>query len=151
MILAQDLKSQIRYNKLITMGDTTDGLTPVDQSKLKLSSLKSTAAGIPAVISSAVHSLKKMGPIKTIKTLKMVNQKDGFDCPGCAWPDPDHRSPFEFCENGAKAVADEAMKANVNRKFFAKYTVKELSQMSDFWLNSQGRIAEPMYLKRGES
>ena len=151
MILAQDLKSQIRYNKLITMGDTTDGLTPVDQSKLKLSGLKSTAAGIPAVISSAVHSLKKMGPIKTIKTLKMVNQKDGFDCPGCAWPDPDHRSPFEFCENGAKAVADEAMKANVNRKFFAKYTVKELSQMSDFWLNSQGRIAEPMYLKRGES
>ena len=151
MILAQDLNSQIRYNKLITMGDTTDGLTPVDQSKLKLSSLKSTAAGIPAVISSAVHSLKKMGPIKTIKTLKMVNQKDGFDCPGCAWPAPDHRSPFEFCENGAKAVADEAMKANVNRKFFAKYTVKELSQMSDFWLNSQGRIAEPMYLKSGES
>ena len=61
----------------------------------------------------------------------MVNQKDGFDCPGCAWPDPDHRSPFEFCENGAKAVADEAMKANVNRKFFAKYTVKELSLLID--------------------
>ena len=151
MILAQDLKSQIRFNKLITMGGNTDGLTPIDQSKLKLSKLKSTAAGIPAVISSTVHSIKKMGPMKTIKTLKMVNQKDGFDCPGCAWPDPEHRSPFEFCENGAKAVADEAMKANVNRKFFAKYTVKELSQMSDFWLNSQGRIAEPMYLKRGES
>ncbi|DAC53094.1 MAG TPA: FdhF/YdeP family oxidoreductase [Candidatus Poseidoniaceae archaeon] len=136
---------------MITMGGNTDGLTPVDQSKLKLSSPKSTAAGIPAVISSAVHSIKKMGPMKTIKTLKMVNQKDGFDCPGCAWPDPEHSSPFEFCENGAKAVADEAMKANVNRKFFAKYTVKELSQRSDYWLNSQGRIAEPMYLKRGES
>ena len=75
-----------------------DGLTPVDQTKLVISKPKSTAAGIPAVISSTIHSLKKMGPLKTIKTLKMVNQKAGFDCPGCAWPDPEHRSSFEFCE-----------------------------------------------------
>ena len=59
-------------------------------------------------------ALKKMGAIKTVKTLTTVNQPDGFDCPGCAWPDPKHSSAFEFCENGAKAVADEAMKGGVN-------------------------------------
>ena len=102
------------------MGDDSGGLTPVDKSRLTLSKAKSTAAGIPAVLSSAVHSMKKMGVAKSVKTLRMVNQKAGFDCPGCAWPDPEHRSSFEFCENGAKAVADEAMKANVDRNFFAK-------------------------------
>ena len=105
---------------MFTMVDDARGLTPVDKNKLRLTKPKATAAGIPAVISSALHSLKKMGPFKTIKTLNMVNQKEGFDCPGCAWPDPEHRSSFEFCENGAKAVADEAMKPNVNRDFFAQ-------------------------------
>ncbi|DAC30537.1 MAG TPA: FdhF/YdeP family oxidoreductase [Candidatus Poseidoniaceae archaeon] len=133
------------------MGDESSGLTPVDQSKLSLSSAKVTAAGIPAVISSAVHSMKKMGVGKTVKTLRMVNQKEGFDCPGCAWPDPEHRSSFEFCENGAKAVADEAMKANVNAEFFAKYSIADLAGKSDYWLNSQGRIAEPMYASKQDS
>ncbi len=133
------------------MGDESSGLTPVDQSKLTLSSAKVTAAGIPAVISSAVHSMKKMGVGKTVKTLRMVNQKEGFDCPGCAWPDPEHRSSFEFCENGAKAVADEAMKANVNAEFFAKYSIADLAGKSDYWLNSQGRIAEPMYASKQDS
>ena len=134
----------------VTMVDDARGLTPVDKNKLRLTKPKATAAGIPAVVSSALHSLKKMGPFKTIKTLNMVNQKEGFDCPGCAWPDPEHRSSFEFCENGAKAVADEAMKPNVNRDFFAQNTIEELSKKSDYWLNSQGRIAEPMYLAKGE-
>ena len=133
------------------MGDDSNGIVPVDKSKLTLSSAKVTAAGIPAVISSAVHSMKKMGVGKTVKTLRMVNQKEGFDCPGCAWPDPEHRSSFEFCENGAKAVADEAMKANVNAAFFARHSISELSTKSDYWLNSQGRIAEPMYASREDS
>ena len=81
---------------------------------------KSKAAGLPAVSSSLVHGLTKMGPVKTVKTLRMVNKKEGFDCPGCAWPDPDHRTTFEFCENGAKAVADEAMKAKVTLKFLGR-------------------------------
>ncbi len=128
-----------------------NGKTPIENIPLKIRKPKKTAAGIPAVISSAKHSLKKMGLTNTIKTLRMVNQKEGFDCPGCAWPDPEHRSSFEFCENGAKAVADEAMKANVNADFFAKYSVKELSKKSDYWLNSQGRINQPMYIGPGES
>ena len=131
------------------MGIDSSGLTPVDKTKLTLTKAKSTAAGIPAVVSSAIHSMKKMGVGKSVKTLRMVNQKSGFDCPGCAWPDPDHRSAFEFCENGAKAVSDEAMKANVNSEFFAKYSIAELASKSDYWLNSQGRIAEPMYAKHG--
>ena len=106
------------------MSSIRDGTTPVEKIPLKLSKPKRVAAGIPAIISTTKHSLRKMGLIKTIKTLSMVNQKEGFDCPGCAWPDPNHRSTFEFCENGAKAVADEAMKPMVNRNFFSKYSKK---------------------------
>lgn len=125
--------------------------TPRDTNTLKIKTTKSVAAGIPAATSSMVHGLKKMGISKTVKTLVTVNQPDGFDCPGCAWPDPEHSTAFEFCENGAKAVADEAMKAKVNPNFFEKYTVQELSQKSDFWLNSQGRISTPMVLKPGSN
>ena len=124
--------------------------TPPDLNQLKLSSKKSIAAGIPAATSSMIHGIKKMGITKTIKTLTTINQPSGFDCPGCAWPDPKHATTFEFCENGAKAVADEAMKGNVNPKFFSKYTVQELSQKSDYWLNNQGRISDPMVLRKGE-
>ena len=126
-------------------------ITPPDQNNLKIKSVKSIAAGIPAATSSMVHGLKKMGLTKTIKTLTTVNQPEGFDCPGCAWPDPEHSTSFEFCENGAKAVADEAMKAAVNPEFFKKYTVQELSQKSDYWLNKQGRIEHPMVLKPGSN
>ena len=67
-----------------------------------------------------------MGISRTVKTLTMVNQQQGFDCPGCAWPDPSHRTQFEFCENGAKAVADEATKSRVTPEFFAKHSVQYL-------------------------
>ena len=70
--------------------------------------------------------------------------------PGLCLPDPDHSSQFEFCENGAKAVADEAMKAKVTPEFFAKYDVEELSRWSDYELNSAGRIAKPVYLATGK-
>ena len=92
-----------------------------------------------------------MGVVKTIKTLSMVNQKEGFDCPGCAWPDPEHRTTFEFCENGAKAVADEAMKARVTPAFFAQHSVQDLAQKSDYELNNLGRISSPVVLREGTS
>ena len=133
------------------MKKTVDGRTPLDSNRLRLSKVKSTAAGVPAAISSMNHGIRKMGVTKTVRSLLMVNQKDGFDCPGCAWPDPDHRTSFEFCENGAKAVADEAMKAKVNASFFRKYSVAELLKQSDYWLNSQGRIAQPMILEANAS
>lgn len=133
------------------MQEPSEGVTPVDSNPLRLSKVKKTAAGIPAAISSLSHGIRKMGVSKTVKTLLMVNQKDGFDCPGCAWPDPEHRTSFEFCENGAKAVADEAMKANVNPRFFKKYSIQELLKKSDHWLNKQGRISHPMVLKPDNS
>jgi molybdopterin-dependent oxidoreductase alpha subunit len=89
-------------------------------------------------------SLEHMGLVKTARAFLAVNQKEGFDCPGCAWPDPQHRSPFEFCENGAKAVADEATKHRVTPTFFARHSLSELSSQSDYWLNRQGRITHPM-------
>lgn len=131
------------------MSRNVRALTPDDNNRLSITKTKSKAAGIPAVVSSSVHGLKKMGLVKTIKTLTTVNQESGFDCPGCAWPDPEHSSPFEFCENGAKAVADESMKAKVTPEFFAKHSVIELSKWSDFELNNAGRISHPVYLKSG--
>ena len=125
--------------------------TPPDRASLKLKKPKTKAAGIPAVISSSVHGLSKMGIVKTVKTLSMVNQLEGFDCPGCAWPDPEHRTSFEFCENGAKAVADEAMKAYVTPEFFSQHSIQALSQLSDYELNRKGRISHPVYLEEGAS
>lgn len=133
------------------MRNDSSARTPPDRSGLTLKKPKNKAAGIPAIVSSAVHGLTKMGPVKTIKTLAMVNQKEGFDCPGCAWPDPDHRTTFEFCENGAKAVADEAMKAHVTPLFFQKHSIQELSELSDYELNRKGRISHPVFLPKGES
>tara|TARA_A200000113_G_scaffold94806_1_gene84758 strand:- start:10027 stop:12315 length:2289 start_codon:yes stop_codon:yes gene_type:complete len=133
------------------MKEMQDGTTPPDTAGLRLSKVKTTAAGIPAAVSSLNHGIRKMGLTKTVRTLLMVNQKEGFDCPGCAWPDPEHRTSFEFCENGAKAVADEAMKAKVNASFFQKYSISDLLKRSDFWLNSQGRISQPMIRKSGSN
>ena len=79
--------------------------------------------------------------------MRSVNRFDGFDCPGCAWPDPDnHRSGFEFCENGAKAFATEATNSRVTPQFFSQYSVTALSEQSDMWLDKQGRITQPMFL-----
>ena len=129
------------------MVDEINPLTPLESKAPNLSHPKSSAAGIPAVISTMKYGIKNMGIINSIGKLSKVNDFQGFDCPGCAWPDPDsHRSFAEFCENGAKAVSDEATKRRANRDFWSKWSVSELSQKSDFWLNSQGRLTEPMVL-----
>src|SRR3546814_7214547 len=75
-----------------------------------------------------------------------TNHPDGFDCPGCAWPDRDHTSTFEFCKNGAKAVAAEATKHRATPELFAKHGVAELARYSDHWLEDQGRLPHPMRL-----
>jgi len=125
-------------------------LTPLESKAPKLSKPKNSAAGIPALISTAKYGLGNMGVLNSLKNLAKVNDFDGFDCPGCAWPDPDnHRSFAEFCENGAKAVADEATKNRADNNFWSKWTVGELSQKSDHWLNSQGRITQPLVLMPG--
>lgn len=110
---------------------------------------KDWAAGVPGVVIAMKHSLQEMGVKRTALTLTSLNQDGGFDCPGCAWPDPAHRSVAEFCENGAKAVAEEATTKRVGPSFFAEHSVADLAQRSDYWLGQQGRLVGPMVLREG--
>ena len=129
-----------------TMREQVNELTPIENSPPKLGKPKLVAAGIPGVLASMSHSMNN-NLISSIFNLSKVNRFHGFDCPGCAWPDPDnHRSRFEFCENGAKAVADERSSLKANPKFWSKWPVNELSTKSDNWLNKRGRITHPMVL-----
>ncbi|MGH9942982.1 MAG: FdhF/YdeP family oxidoreductase, partial [Pyrinomonadaceae bacterium] len=117
---------------------------------LRVEPAQQSAGGLPAVISSIRHSVREMGVGRSLKTLLRINQKEGFDCPGCAWPDPDgERPPAEFCENGAKAVAEEATTKRVTPEFFREWGVSELSRQSDHWLGKQGRLTHPLLLRRG--
>lgn len=114
-------------------------------SRLRVGPPKDHAAGVPAVTSSLRHAHAQMGVRRSLLTLLSVNQKSGFDCPGCAWPEPEHRHRAEFCENGAKAVAEEATLRRVGPDFFAEHTLAELAARSDYWLGQQGRLTHPMY------
>ncbi|MFF9471175.1 FdhF/YdeP family oxidoreductase [Streptomyces roseolus] len=107
------------------------------------------AAGLPAIGHTLRIAQEQMGAVRTARTLLKVNQKDGFDCPGCAWPEGDKRHLAEFCENGAKAVAEEATLRRVTPEFFAAHPVAELAERSGYWLGQQGRITEPVYLPEG--
>ncbi|WP_336922831.1 FdhF/YdeP family oxidoreductase [Aquipuribacter sp. SD81] len=110
---------------------------------------KTWAAGVPGVYHALELSWKQMGTTRTVRTLRLLNQKQGFDCPGCAWPDPDHRSPAEFCENGAKAVAEEATVRRIGPEFFAEHDVDDLAGRSDWWLGQQGRLTHPVVKRSG--
>ncbi|MEU1863004.1 FdhF/YdeP family oxidoreductase [Streptomyces gardneri] len=107
------------------------------------------AAGLPAIGHTLRIARDQMGLGRTARTLLKVNQKDGFDCPGCAWPEEDKRHVAEFCENGAKAVAEEATLRRVTPEFFAAHPVADLATRSGYWLGQQGRITEPMLLAEG--
>ncbi|MDJ0461692.1 FdhF/YdeP family oxidoreductase [Streptomyces sp. H27-C3] len=108
-----------------------------------------TAAGMPAIGHTLRIAQQQMGVRRTAQTLLKVNQKDGFDCPGCAWPEEDKRHTAEFCENGAKAVAEEATLRRVAPDFFAAHPVADLTGRSGYWLGQQGRITQPMLLEKG--
>ena len=118
---------------------------------LRIGKIKKDAAGLPAILSSFRHAIREGGLSRGLIALKHVNQKGGFDCPSCAWPDPDdERSGIaEYCENGAKAIAEEITTKKLTSGFFAKNSVSCLAALSDFEIGSKGRIAEPMYLPKG--
>ncbi|MEI3801038.1 MULTISPECIES: FdhF/YdeP family oxidoreductase [unclassified Chitinophaga] len=124
---------------------------PVRFTGIRLGPPKQVAAGIPAVVSSMRHILGEMNAFRGMKALLELNQKDGFDCPGCAWPDPDdERSGIaEYCENGAKAIAEEATTKKLLPAFFAQHSIAELGQLTDYEIGKKGRIAQPMYLAPG--
>ncbi|GGU84045.1 formate dehydrogenase [Streptomyces albospinus] len=108
-----------------------------------------SAAGLPALAHTLRATQQQMGVRRTALTLLRVNQKTGFDCPGCAWPEGDKRHTAEFCENGAKAVAEEATLRRVTPDFFAAHPVADLASRSGYWLGQQGRLTHPMYLAEG--
>ncbi len=121
---------------------------PADEG-LSVAAPKTWAAGAPAVAQSMRVGERQMGARRTALTLLRINQPGGFDCPGCAWPEPGDRGHFEFCENGAKAVAEEATLRRVTPRFFAEHSVADLAAKSDYWLGQQGRLTEPMYKAPG--
>lgn len=120
--------------------------------KLRIGKPSDHAAGMKAIVISMKNIFKRMPVGKSFKVLNRLNQKNGVDCPGCAWPDPDKASKLgEYCENGVKAIAEEAMTARANPDFFAKYSVNELLAQSDYWLGQQGRLTHPMIVRPGNT
>lgn len=124
---------------------------PLEDSDVELSvgPPKRSAAGLPSLSETLPHAMAYMGPSRAWKTLKAVNQKDGFDCMSCAWPDPPERKAAEFCENGAKAIGWEAEPRRIPSQFWADNTVQSLGQRSEYWLGQQGRLVEPVYKAAG--
>lgn len=109
------------------------------------------AAGLNAITSTMKHVYSEMGITSGTRVLMNLNQKGGIDCSSCAWSDPKDRTIAEFCENGAKAMADEGTTKRADADFFSKYSVEELSQKTDYWLNSRGRITEPVALRKDKT
>ncbi|RUO93262.1 hypothetical protein D7Y11_10380 [Corallococcus sp. AB018] len=122
---------------------------PLENRAPDVGPVKTVAGGVPAVLSAFRHVLGEAGPWRGGKLIWKVNQQDGFDCPGCAWPDPSHRSVQEYCENGAKALAEEGTQERVTPEFFREWSVARLAEQSDLWLGKAGRLTHPMVLREG--
>lgn len=138
-----DTQQTVRRVKIVP----TDELTG-----LKLENPSSAAAGVTGVTVAMKHIAEETGMWKGLKILAKLNQKHGIDCPGCAWPEPSHRSAIaEYCENGAKAIAEEATEKKCDVGFFAEHSVEEMSFWSDYKIGKSGRVTHPMYLPKGKS
>ena len=123
--------------------------TPVERGAPERHEHDAAAGGLPAVVNSLAYTVREAGIVRGTRALLRVNQQGGFDCPSCAWPEPEHRATIEFCENGARAVADEATRARVDPEFFREHAVEDLCARADHWLNKQGRLIHPMILRPG--
>lgn len=126
---------------------------PAQRLPVRVKKPKTSSAGLPAVQSALGHAFGYMRPGQALKTMFKVNQKGGFDCPGCAWPDPDddRSSLGEYCENGIKAIAEEAQRNTIDADFFALHAIADLQNWSDFELGKSGRLAQPLHRAPGAS
>jgi molybdopterin-dependent oxidoreductase alpha subunit len=130
--------------------DHIEDRSPEELGDLHSSRPLETAAGRRAISETLTQTFGKMGPVRATRALLTLNQMGGVDCPSCAWPDPEeHRTIAEFCESGAKALADEAMSKKIEPSFWREHDVEELSEKDDYWLNAQGRLTEPVVRRRG--
>jgi hypothetical protein len=144
--------SESSLARMANLDPLASGETPLERAPIKLREQPKAAAGIPAIVSTMKYGLRAMGVRRTLRTFLAVNKVDGFDCQSCAWPSPDtHRKVAEFCENGAKAIADELTHERVTPAFFAQHSIEELLEQSDHWLNKQGRLTHPMQKRPGAS
>lgn len=131
---------------------TRDELAPTDlsESQLAVAAPPSAAGGLEALTTTFKHLRQGSGVVRGARALLVMNQEGGFDCPGCAWPEPKtERSRFEFCENGAKAIAHEANPRQLDGAFFSRYSVEQLREKSEHWLGRQGRLSVPLLLEPG--
>lgn len=137
---------------MTTVRDGHDVDATYDEQHVQVTGAKHEAAGVKAVLVSMQRAMAQMGPLRTAETLSKINQRHGFDCPGCAWPE-EHggRKLAEFCENGAKAVAEEATLRRVTPEFFARHSVADLADRPEYWLSQQGRLTHPMVLAPGDT
>ena len=129
----------------------THAQPPEKLTGIEFKKIPSSAVGYKAIKSAITHIKEEVGLVKGIGLLAKLNQKNGFDCPGCAWPDPDEKRAFlaEYCENGAKAVAEEATKNRVSPLFFATHSISKLSELSDYEIGKKGRITHPVVVYEG--
>ncbi len=118
---------------------------------IKITGPAEFAAGLGGIAAALSHVRKEIGIAEPLRSLLHMNQEGGFDCPGCAWPDPADRSKLgEYCENGAKALAEEGTSRRVDSDFFARNSVEELSLWSDYEIGKSGRLVEPVVLYPGK-
>ncbi|KQX06668.1 MULTISPECIES: FdhF/YdeP family oxidoreductase [unclassified Leifsonia] len=130
----------------MTRRPPVDDVTDAD---IEVGAPSSWAAGVPGILHAMEPAVQQLGLPRTMKLLATLNQKGGFDCMSCAWPDPDHRKVAEFCENGAKAVVWEATPVLVPSTFWAEHSIDDLLEKSEYWLGMQGRLTEPVYKPNG--
>ncbi len=139
-------KNQDEYGRKVSI------LGPISFSKIRLQDPMQDAAGVLGVKEALRHGFKEMGVLRSMRALLEMNQENGFDCPSCAWPNPEKPSKIaEYCENGAKALADEATTSHINGAFFKQFSVGALSELTDYQLNKFGRITEPLVLEPGNN
>ena len=130
----------------------THGAQPPVESEAEMREPSRVAAGLPAMYQTTRFAVREMGVMRGLKALLKINQKSGFDCQSCAWPSPDDdRQVAEFCENGAKAIADEATTKRLTPEFFREHSIDDLRERSDFWLGQQGRLTHPMVKRTGSN
>ena len=130
------------------MPDERHAQPPIETDDIAVGRRDQVAGGATAIKEALSFALGEAGIVRGVSTLYRLNQFDGLDCPGCAWPDPDdHRSHNEYCENGAKAIAEEATSKRITPEFFKQWSVSQLSLQSDYWLGHQGRVTHPMVLR----
>jgi molybdopterin-dependent oxidoreductase alpha subunit len=130
----------------------TPGRRPPEEGReedIRIGGPEESAAGLPAVASALAHGFREMGVVRTARSLALINQDEGFDCMGCAWPNPAKRHHAEFCENGAKAVAEEATLLRAGPELFAQWPIAAMDERSDYWIGKRGRLTHPMWRAPG--